>query len=42
MDQRRKDVENWELIRKFLIIYLTDIAIPHFEKMKAGKYIKAM
>ena len=42
MDQRKKDVENWEHIRKFLIIYLTDIAIPHFEKMKAGKYVKAM
>ena len=42
IQQRQKDVENWDLIKRFLSIYLAEVAIPHFKKKKNKKYIGAM
>jgi hypothetical protein len=40
--QRERDIENWDAIKRFLIIYLAEIAIPEFNKKKTQKYISAM
>lgn len=42
IQQRKKDIENWDTIKKFLSIYLYERAIPHFKKKKNMKYINAM
>jgi|TARA_B110000305_G_C19415017_1_gene627511 hypothetical protein len=42
IQQREKDIENWDLIKKFLIIYLAEVAIPDFTRKKVLKYIDAM
>ena len=28
--QRERDIENWDVIKRFLVIYLAEIAIPEF------------
>ena len=40
--QRERDIENWDAIKRFLIVYLAEIAIPDFKKKKVQKYIGAM
>ena len=40
--QRERDIENWDAIKRFLIVYLAEIAIPEFTKKKGQKYISAM
>ena len=42
IQQRQKDIENWDMIKRFLIIYLAEQAIPHFKRKKAIKYVGAM
>ena len=42
VDQREKDIENWDRIKKFLIVYLAEIAIPYFKDRKIEKYICTM
>ena len=37
-----RDIENWETIKKFLTVYLAEIAIPDFRSSKQWKYINAM
>jgi len=33
---------NWDLIKKFLIVYLAEVAIPEFKASKQMKYVGAM
>lgn len=42
LQQRQKDIENWDMIKRFLIIYIAEKAIPHFKKKKAIKYVDTM
>ena len=42
IQQREKDIENWETIKKFLTIYMCETCIPLFKKKKAIKYLEAM
>lgn len=42
IQQRQKDIENWDLIKRFLCIYLAEVAIPHFKRKKNAKYVEAM
>jgi hypothetical protein len=37
-----KDVENYDIIRKYLTIYLANIAIPSFKKERVEAYVRAM
>ena len=40
--QTERDITNWDLIKKMLIVYLAEIAIPEFRNSKNLKYITAM
>lgn len=40
--QLERDIENWETIKKFLTVYLAEVAIPEFKTSKQMKYIMAM
>jgi hypothetical protein len=40
--QSERDVENWDKIKRFLIVYLAEVAIPDFKASRQQKYIKAM
>mmetsp|Transcript_14266 Transcript_14266/g.24268 ORF Transcript_14266/g.24268 Transcript_14266/m.24268 type:complete len:139 (-) Transcript_14266:98-514(-) len=40
--QRERDIENWDIIKRFIIIYLAEVAIPEFRQRKMQKYIQAM
>ena len=40
--QTERDIENWDTIKRFLIVYLAEIAIPEFRGSKVIKYINAM
>lgn len=40
--QLEKDIENYEKMKNFLIVYLAQIAIPNFKKQKVHNYINAM
>lgn len=42
INQTEKDIENWDVIKKFLTIYLAEVAIPQFRQSKQIKYITAM
>jgi hypothetical protein len=42
INQTERDIENWETIKKFLIVYLAEVAIPNFKTSKLRKYIGAM
>lgn len=42
VSQIERDIENWETIKKFLTIYLAEIAIPEYRNNKQWKYINAM
>jgi hypothetical protein len=37
-----KDVENYEVIKKYLTIYLANIGIPNFKKERVESYVRAM
>jgi len=37
-----RDVVNYEVIRNFLIIYLSEVAIPAFKDQKFNNYLSAM
>ena len=36
------DVENYEVIRRYLTVYLAQIAIPAFKKSRVEAYVRAM
>ena len=40
--QREKDIENWDHIKKILTIYIHEIAIPNFKSRKMKMYVEAM
>lgn len=40
--QAERDIENWDVIKKFLVVYLAEVAIPEFKQMKQMKYVGAM
>ena len=40
--QRERDIENWDIIKRFLIVYLAEVAIPDFKRKKITKYVFAM
>ena len=40
--QTERDVANWDVVKRFLIVYLAEIAIPEFKQSKTIKYIGAM
>ena len=40
--QTERDIENWDVVKRFLIVYLAEIAIPEFKSGKVIKYITAM
>ena len=40
--QTERDIENWDTVKRFLIVYLAEIAIPEFRQTKVIKYITAM
>lgn len=42
IQQRQKDIENWDMIKRFLAIYIAETAIPHFKKKKTIKYVGAI
>ena len=42
IQQRERDIANWDEIKRFLTVYLAEIAIPDFKKRKMFKYIHAM
>jgi len=42
IQQRERDIANWDEIKRFLTVYLAEIAIPDFKKRKMFKYINAM
>ena len=42
IQQRQRDIENWETIKRFLTIYLSEQAIPLFKQRKTTKYVEAM
>jgi len=42
IQQRKRDIENWETIKRFLTIYLAEQALPLFKKRKTVKYVDAM
>jgi hypothetical protein len=37
-----RDVNNYEIIRNYLIIYLAEVAIPAFKENKFTNYLMAM
>jgi len=37
-----KDVENYEVIKKYLTIYLANLGIPNFKKERVEAYVRAM
>lgn len=39
ISQTEKDIENYEIIKNYLIIYLAEIAIPAFKQQKVTNYI---
>jgi hypothetical protein len=42
ISQSEKDIQNYEIIKNFLIIYIAEIAIPAFKAQRQGNYLKAM
>jgi len=42
ISQKEKDIENWDDIKKILIVYLATQAITEFKTSKIQKYITAM
>ena len=42
IQQRQKDIENWDMIKRFLTIYIAENAIPHYKKKKTQKYMGAI
>lgn len=40
--QTERDIENWDTVKRFLIVYLAEIAIPEFRQTKVYKYVTAM
>jgi len=40
--QLERDIENWEVVKRFLIVYIAEIAIPEYSAKKVAKYIQAM
>lgn len=42
VQQLDRDVENWDQLKKFITIYLFEVAIPQFRNKKVVKYVEAM
>lgn len=42
ISQGEKDIQNYEIIKNYLLIYLAEIAVPAFKHQKMKNYIAAM
>ena len=42
IDQGKKDIINYDIIRNYLTIYLAEIALPYFRNHKMKIYLNAM
>lgn len=42
ISQGERDIENYDIIKNFLVIYLAEVAIPWFRHHKTSNYLKAM
>ena len=42
ISQSEKDIQNYEIIKNYLIVYLAEIAIPAFKSQKIANYVQAM
>ena len=42
ISQTEKDIQNYDIIKNYLIIYLQEIAIPAFKHQKMKNYVAAM
>lgn len=42
VQQLDRDVKNWDVIKRFLTIYLAEVAIPQYRKRRTNKYVDAM
>lgn len=42
IEQREKDIDNWDSIKKILVCHLAQEAIPQFNVKKIQNYIMAM
>ena len=42
IEQREKDIDNWDKLKKIMTIYLAEIAIPKFRRDKRNMYIFTM
>ncbi len=40
--QREKDIINWDSIKRFLTVYLAEVAIPNYKNNKDAKYVNGM
>jgi hypothetical protein len=40
--QRERDIENWDVIKRMLIVYLAEQAIPEYRQRKMRAYVEAM
>jgi hypothetical protein len=40
--QRERDIKNWDEIKRFLVVYIAEIAIPDYKKRKMQNYLGAM
>jgi hypothetical protein len=42
ISQSEKDIQNYEIIKNYLIIYIAEIAIPAYKAQRQGNYLRAM
>ena len=42
ISQSEKDIQNYEIIKNYLIIYIAEIAIPAYKALRQGNYLRAM
>jgi len=42
ISQLERDIQNYDIIKNYLLIYLHDIAIPAFQNQKMKNYVNAM
>jgi hypothetical protein len=42
ISQSERDIQNYEIIKNFLVVYIAEIAIPAFKAKRQGDYLRAM
>ena len=42
IQQRERDIENWDVLKRWLTIYIAEQAIPQFKMKKTAKYVTSM